>query len=502
MPAKPPPSKRTVLLATSALLLAVAGGGLAGLLSGEVRADAEHQTPQERAAIKHATDLSLAFKQATRSIAPSVVNIVAIQRVGGTGGQQDPRSREFEEFLDDEFFERFFGTPRQPGQQPRRPRQRRGQGSGLIIRPDGHIVTNNHVVEGATRIEVTLDGGRPLAAEVVGTDDLFDLAVIKIDADDLTAARFADSDALEIGQWVLAVGNPFGLNHTVTAGIVSAKGRSRVGVADYEDFIQTDAAINPGNSGGPLVNLRGEVVGLNTAIATRNGGYMGVGFAIPSNIVRSVTEIILESGKVVRGWLGVQIQMMDEDLAASFNYAGEGGVLITHVEPGSPADEAGQRRADIIVSLDGQPMDDSNRVRHIVALLGPDKVVEMNVFRDDETRTVRVRLGEWPDDQGPRARRSGAESSDEFGVTVVTITPEIAERIGSPHEEGVVVTEVEPDSMADRAGILPTDVIVQFGDREIRDVADFRRALRDFDPGKGVRIRLHRGIATVYIFVK
>ena len=418
MSTRPGLRPRTLLAVVILLGLAVTGGlSVPRLSTQDVQAQAPSQTPQEREALKYAHDLSLAFQQATKTIAPAVVNIVSTQRVEVPQRRRSRlrTPRGFEDFFGgDDFFERFFG----PQDRSRRFREWRGQGSGLIVRPDGYIITNNHVVAEADEIQVKLANGREYEAEVVGTDEETDLAVIRIDATDLVPAVFGDSDAIQVGQWVLAVGNPFGYDHTVTAGIVSAKGRSGLGVAIYENFIQTDAAINPGNSGGPLVNLRGEVIGINTAITTRTGGSMGIGFAIPSNMARSVMDSILDSGQVVRGWLGVQMAELTHDGADSAGFKGTTGVVIDQVMPDSPAEKAGLEKDDIITEFDGKSIGNMNELRNAVAQTAPETTVELTLFRQGKQRTVRVTLGDLA-----KAGGHTWESFDQLGVTVYTLTP-------------------------------------------------------------------------------
>ena len=338
----------------------------------------------------------------------------------------------------------------------------------------------------------------------MGTDEETDLAVIRIDATDLVPAVFGDSDAIQVGQWVLAVGNPFGYDHTVTAGIVSAKGRSGLGVAIYENFIQTDAAINPGNSGGPLVNLHGEVIGINTAITTRTGGSMGIGFAIPSNMARSVMDSILDTGQVVRGWLGVHMADLTEDLAQSFGYQGTSGVIIAYVLEDSPADKAGLEPDDIVAEFAGKPMADMKQLLNTVATIAPGTAVELTVFRNGEERKVRVTLGERPPLQELTAqqRPDQGESFDALGVTARELTPVLARELGARFPDGVVVTAVEPDGHAARVGIKANDIIFAFGDTRIRTLDDFRKAMDEFDPDEGVRVRLQRGGTIFYLIVK
>jgi serine protease Do len=409
------------------------------------------QTPREQEALRHARDLSLAFQRATRLIAPAMVYI----------------------------------SPVEMG----RRRVATGLGSGFVVRADGYIMTNNHVVEDQAEVQVVLTDGHEHIARVVGTDTETDLAVIKIDADGLETARFGDSDTVEVGEWVLAVGNPFGLDNTVTAGIVSAKGRALPQLSYYGNLIQTDAAINPGNSGGPLVNLNGEVIGINNAITTRTGVSSGVGFAIPSNMARSVLGSILEHGRVVRGWLGVTMRLVTPDEAEPVGFDGQ-GVLILEVNRDGPADRAGLRADDIITAIDGKPVDNSSELQNLIARSNPGTVVQLGVFRGGRRSMMPVTLGERP----PLATLLGLGryESPELGLTV--------QRGGAVG--GVVVMEVEPDGFADRVGIRHGDIILALWDREIEDVEDFRRAIQDFDPEERVEFRIQRGPTTFELIVE
>jgi serine protease Do len=425
------------------VLLGLAAAFVTNLSGRRALAD---QTPQEQAALQQAHDLSLAFQWATRLIAPSVVYVAS--------------------------------------EQEQRGRTASGQGSGFVVRADGYIMTNNHVVADATEVRVLLANGRSYEAQVVGADSETDLAVIKIDAEGLETASFGDSDAVEVGQWVLAVGNPFGFDNTVTAGIVSAKGRLLPQVSYYGNLIQTDAAINPGNSGGPLVNLKGEVIGVNNAITTSNGVSMGIGFAVPANMARSVADSLLASGRVVRGWLGVSMRLVTPDVAETLGFEGE-GVVILDVNEDGPADQAGLRPEDIITAIDDRPVDNSSQLQNVIARSSPGTVIELGIFRDGRRSTTSVTLGERP----PLDLLMGRFESRELGVTVQTIV--LGEQ--GLDSGGVLVVAVEPDGFADSVGIRFRDVILALGDRAIDDVDDFRRAVEDFDVEAPVQFRIRRG---------
>jgi len=445
-----------------------------------------------------AEELSLAFQEVAETIGPSVVSIRAVREIepGSEGGPRFFfRGSPFGEFFGEEFFERF----RMPGQGY----VRRGQGSGVIVSADGYILTNSHVVEDADEVTVVTHDDRRYTAEVVGTDDKTDLAVIRVDARGLQPATLGDSDELRVGQWVVAAGNPFGLSSSITAGIVSAKARSRVGVADYEDFIQTDAAINPGNSGGPLVNLRGEVVGINTAIMSRGGGNNGVGFAIPIAMARSVMSDLIEKGRVVRGYLGVIIQDLDEGMAKSFGYDGTDGALVSDVAEGGPAEKAGLKPGDIITRFDGERVIGVDRLRLAVADVEPGTKVKVEVFRDGSTKTLNVRIGELPGEPETMAHSSTESSDLNLGMTVERLTPELAARLGMDESvSGVVVTGVEPLGPAARAGIRVRDVITEVQGEPVETPRDLRRELRRHDLSEGVRLVVRSGSTRRFVFLQ
>jgi len=471
-------------------------------------------------AIAVADDLSLAFEHVADRVKPSVVNVRSTVRIaadrrapfgGGPGSPfGDPfRSSPFREFFGDDFFERFGMPGPGGGPQPRQPREflRQGQGTGFVVSADGYILTNNHVVANATEITVQFARGREYRATLVGADPSTDLAVLKVDADGLVPLRFGDSDALRVGSWVVAVGNPFGLESTITAGIVSAKGRSRVGIADYEDFIQTDAAINPGNSGGPLVNLRGEVVGVNTAIATRTGGNMGIGFAIPSNMAMSIMENLRVDGVVTRGWLGVGIQDLDDGLAESFGFASTQGVLISQVEEGSPAAAAGLKIGDIVTHFDGVAISGGDQLRLRVASTAPGRTVPLTVFREGTTQTRNVTIGRLQrDDQRNAERDEGApdvgDAHESIGMTLRNLDERTAAEIGAEPWSGILVSAIDPTSLAARGGIRAGEVITHVHDQRVTSVGEFRKAMRDHDPARGIRFTIRSGNAQRFVFLR
>jgi serine protease Do len=448
-----------------------------------------------------ANDLSQAFRQVAKALGPSVVSISSTRRIEPaerSGPQLEGQiPEEFRRFFDDDTLERFFEFRR-----PQRPFEQRGLGSGVIVSEDGYILTNNHVVGQADEVNVTLSDGRQLRAELVGGDRATDIAVLKIDADGLKPAKLGKSSSLEVGEWVLAIGSPFGLHHTVTAGIISATGRANVGITDYEDFIQTDAAINPGNSGGPLVNLRGEVVGINTAIATRGAGYMGVGFAIPTEMASHVMHGIIDKGFVTRGWLGAMIQDLDENLAESFKFNSTDGVLIGDVVSDGPAEKAGLKAGDIVIKFNGQVVESANELRNAVAATAPNTDAEFEIFRDGERMSVTVRIAQL-DAQKVASLSGRGEAASELGMSVATLTPERAAQLGAEGDtQGVIVTDVEEGSLASRVGIQPGDIVVTIGDEATTNVNQFREAVSKQDLKEGVRLQLMRDGVKRFVFVR
>ena len=424
-----------------------------------------------------------AFSNVSEKISPSVA-FIRVESVQTTEGS----IQQFDSPFDDEMFRRFFGDRFPQFESPRQPRERRsfGQGSGFVFSLDdglfsdkAYVLTNNHVVEGATSITVTFQDGREFDAEIRGTDPKSDIAVLEIEASDIEPLPLGDSSELRVGEWVLAIGNPFGLSHTLTAGVVSAKGRTSVGITDYEDFIQTDAAINPGNSGGPLVNLDGEVIGINTAIFSRSGGSMGVGFAIPINMAKNIAEQLLDEGRVTRGYLGIIIQNLNPDLAESFEVDVKGGILIAQVADDSPAAKAGLQAGDLIVSFEGNAVSDVGDFRNQVSLTRPGSKVDIGILRDGDSQTISVSIGELESETVAAAVEP--QSNEELGLTVQTLTPELAESFGLQSGQGVVVTGVERDSVAARAGIAVGSVIVEVNREPVTTAEEFEAQIRASD---------------------
>lgn len=412
------------------------------------------------------------FVPVVKAVMPAVVNISTTRLVKQGGPAQSP-------LMDDPFFRQFFGDEFFHRFQIPRERRENSLGSGVIVDPSGYIVTNNHVVAKADEIKVLLNDRREFTGKVVGTDPKSDLAVIKISAKDLPTVPWGDSDKLEVGEYVLAIGNPFGLNQTVTQGIVSAVGRANVGIADYEDFIQTDAAINPGNSGGALVNAHGHLVGINTAIFSRSGGYMGIGFAVPSNMTRTVMDSLIKGGKVVRGWLGVSIQDVTPDLAKQFGLKEARGALVGEVIADSPAAAAGIQSGDIITAFNGKTVDNTSILRNTVAQTPVGRTVKVNLLREKKTVSLQVKITEQPKDVAQadgEAVQGDGKNTALAGVEVRNLTPEIARQLRlPPGTSGVIISGVEQGSAAEEAGLQEGDIILEINRQPVRNIGDFKR---------------------------
>ena len=373
---------------------------------------------------------------------------------------------------------RFPQIPRAPQNRPHGFRQQ-GQGSGFIVSGDGYILTNNHVVGGADVVKVRLHDGREFRAKIVGADPKSDLAVIKIEAKGLPSLPMGDSAKLDIGEWVMAIGNPFGLTETVTVGVVSAKGRSQVGIVDHEDFIQTDAAINPGNSGGPLIDLDGKVVGINTAIFSRSGGYMGIGFAIPVNLARTIKDQLIKSGKVTRGYLGVVIQNVTRELAESFGLKSATGALVSQVMAGTPAEKAKLLRGDVILEVNGRKVSDVGSLRNAISMLAPKSEARLKILRNKKEMTVKALIGALPDETPfARAQPVHPAVAKKFGLTVQGLTKELAEQLGYKATEGVLISEVAPDSPAARAQLRRGMLVLSVNQQKVNSVKEFHAALQ------------------------
>jgi serine protease Do len=440
------------------------------------------------------------FVEIAKTVKPAVVNIAA-SRSGKSG--DGPQSSPF----DDPFFRKFFGDEFFKREQPHRERKERGQGSGVIVDSNGLIITNNHVVNKADDIRVILSDKREFKGKLIGMDTKTDIAVVKIDATGLSTIPLADSDQLEVGEFVLAVGSPFGLTQSVTMGIVSAVGRASMGIAEYEDFIQTDAAINPGNSGGALVNVKGELVGINTAIFSQSGGNMGIGFAVPSNLARSIMDQLVKTGKVVRGWLGVAIQELTPELASQFGLVDTKGVLVSDVMDDSPAKKAGFERADVITEYDGKPMDSPTHLRNAVAQTPIGRKVSIKVIRDKKPKTIEVTIVEQPKSLGQAGSEDNGESTAPAGVLsdldVRELNEELASRYGiRPTERGVVIIRIRPGSTAEDMGVREGDIVLEVNRKPVSSLKSYERAVSGLAKDQAVLLLLKRKGQTIYLTLR
>ncbi|MGB3087811.1 MAG: DegQ family serine endoprotease [Phycisphaerae bacterium] len=492
---------RLLLVLVVALMIIVGSGVLVPALMNRVspavnRPEALGASPGAEALPVPAdvTRLSAAFRTAVKRVGPAVVAV-------GTSQTIEAPASPFG--FHDDILRRFFGIEPEEGHTPKRQYERQGLGSGVIVDSEGYILTNNHVVAGADEITIRLADEREFKAEIIGADPPTDVAVIKIKADGLPVAPLGDSDKMEVGDWVLAIGAPFGLQKTVTAGIISAKGRANVGIADYEDFIQTDAAINPGNSGGPLVNMRGEVIGINTAIASRSGGYMGIGFAVPANMAREIMTRLKEKGEVVRGWLGVQIGDLNGEMAEAMGLESAEGALVSQVFEDGPAAKGGLRAGDVVVEYDGKPVKDMAALKEAVAWTEPGSEVKVAVLRKGERETLTVEIGRRSGQpEAALGQPNGPAAIEDLGIEVSDVTPEAAQRFGYKEGQGVLITGVEPGSLGARARLRPGMLILQVGDRKVHSVSAFRDALKEVDLSRGVLMLVRAGNSQTFVLIK
>jgi serine protease Do len=490
---------RGILVGTAATVVVAASVAAVTPLSfqGE-QAEAQVKQPlwhEKRGGAQQAAVAQPSFAPLVKQLKPAVVSVSTRSIVATRPRGHDP----FEEF-----FRRFMGEPpmRREGDSNKRVMPR-SMGSGFVIHESGLVLTNNHVIERADEIQVKLADGREFAAEVVGRDPKTDVAMLRLqNASDLPTAFLGDSDALEVGDWVLAIGNPFGLSHSVSTGIVSAKERF-IGAGPYDDFIQTDAAINPGNSGGPLFNIHGEVIGINTAIVAHG---QGIGFAVPINLVKALIPQLEEKGQVSRGWLGVVIQDVNETLASTLGLKKAQGALIAEVVAGGPAEQAGLRPADVVVSVDGKRIEGYAQLSRTIALLAPGSNVAIGVIRDGKEMTLHVTISERDDDwnvspargEGPGAPKGEADQL--LGLTVRDLPQESARHLG--RDGGVLIAAVEAGSPAAKAGLNAGDVLLEINRRPVRSLGDYREVMRNISAGEMVLLRLQRGESAIYVAVR
>ena len=429
------------------------------------------------------------FAPIVKAVLPSVVNISSSKVVKAQG---------MEQMQMDPMFRQFFGDEGGRFNAPKNQREK-SLGSGVIVSPEGYILTNNHVVDGATDVRVTLSDKRELQARIIGTDPKTDVAVLKVEADNLKPLTIGDSSQVEVGDVAIAVGDPFGVGQTVTKGIISAKGRGGLGIEDYEDFLQTDAPINPGNSGGALVNDRGELIGINTAIISHgSGGSQGIGFAVPANLARQVMDQILKNGKVVRAYLGILPQDVTPSMAKAFGTKDARGIIVGDVSPSSPAQESGIQRGDILLEVNGKPVSDSNQLRMSISMMPPGTNVKLKVVRNGDEREFSVKLAEMPTETAKLNSQEDGGDKALDGVEVTNLNPQIAEELNLPASTtGVVVSGVDPSSKMAESGLRRGDVIQEVNHRAVKNTSEFQNAIRK--AGDDPLFLVNRGGRTLFI---
>jgi serine protease Do len=450
-------------------------------------------------AIQNLQQTGKAFAAIAKSVSPAVVNVQSDMSAGGADGA-DPNEEDLPDDIPAPYLDLFRNID--PRMQPFRKHPVLRQGSGFIISPDGYIVTNNHLVEKANKITVKLQNKTEYTAKIIGTDPQSDIALIKIDATNLPTVSLGNSDQAEIGEWVVALGNPFGLSHSLSAGILSATGRSQIGIADYENFLQTDAAINPGNSGGPLLDLDGKVIGINTAIFSRSGGYMGIGFAIPINMAKPIIEQLRSKGSVVRGYMGVRIQELTQDLAQSFSSPAREGILVAEVEKGSPADKAGIKQGDIIIKLDGVVVDNTGDFRNNIAATKPGVARKLSVVRNQKPVELQVAVGDLSVEQASKEGKTDETLSNlALGVSVQNVTADIAAKLGYKANTGVIISKVKPGSIAELAGLMRGAVILEVNRQGVNSVKDFTAAMTSAAKSKAILFLLQDQYGSRYVVI-
>lgn len=455
--------------------------------------------PMDESAVSRDSLPHGSYAPVVKKVTPAVVKIVTTTKVNESAMQQDMPG------FDDQFWRRFFGDQAHRGfpNGQSSPQFQHGLGSGVIVTKDGYILTNNHVVDGAKEVKVTLQDGREFTAKVIGRDPKSDVAVVKIDGKDLPTVPLADSEKVEIGDVVLAIGNPFGIGQTVTSGIVSAKDRGNMGIEDYEDFIQTDAAINPGNSGGALVDINGRLIGINTAILSRSGGNQGVGFAIPSGLARNVMESLIQNGHVTRGYLGVHIQTLTPVLAEEFKLKDNKGVLVIDVEANSPAAKAGLKNDDVITDFNGRSVTDGRRLQLAVAETKPGATVPVQIIRDGEKKTIDVTVKQLSDKNELASADSSkdADNGTLNGVEVADLDQQAHDQFNVPKSvNGAVVTQVDPGSAAAEAGLKPGDVIQEINRKPVKNAEDAVKLTEKSDD-KRTLVRIWENGGSHYVVV-
>lgn len=455
---------------------------------------------QETTADQPTGRAALNFTTVAKEATPAVVSVKVRSQVQSSQGSWNGQQQDPFDFFNDDFFNQFFGRRHRGfNRQQQQPRFQNGQGSGFIVSQDGYIITNGHVVKDAEEITVVLNDEREFDAELIGIDTNTDIAVIKIHSTKLPYLSFGNSDDLEVGQWVVAIGNPLGLQASVTAGVVSAKGRNGLDLARIEDFIQTDAAINRGNSGGPLLNLNGEVIGMNTAIVTNmgSGGYMGIGFAIPSHMIQHIMEQLINDGSVTRGFIGVTLQQIDNNLAQAFEMDKVEGALIADVTEDSPADKAGLKQGDVILKFNNKRIANIGMLRNAVSLMKPGSKMQLTVLREGRQLSIPLTIGTFPEDDPIVSMKHGR-----IGIEVAPLTAEVAKNMGYVGLEGVVINKIDPNSPAALAGIKKGTLIVALNHKKIKNVEEYQKQLSQADIDKPLLLLIKQGQYMHFVSIK
>src|SRR5882757_3971585 len=473
------------------IALAAAAGGYAIARATPSVAAGGHIRASIRIADPSEGPSKLGFAPIVKQVLPNVVNISS-SKVVRTPNQ-------LEGMPSDPFFQQFFGKHFGSGSEVPKQRREQSLGSGVIVSPEGYVLTNNHVVDGATDVKVTLSDKRELKAQVIGTDPKTDVAVLKLEGSNFPAITLGDSSNVQVGDYALAIGNPFGVGQTVTMGIVSAKGRGNLGIEDYEDFIQTDAPINPGNSGGALVNDRGELIGINTAILSHgSGGNQGIGFAVPVNLARQVMDQIMDHGKVTRAYLGIMVQDVTPAIAKAMGQSELRGALVGDVKASSPAGKAGLQRGDIILEINGKQVADSRELRMNISMMKPDADVKLKVLRDGKENDMTVKLGELPTSEAKTQGEEGTSKDALEGVTLENLDADTAKQLGlSPATKGVVVTDISPSSPEAESGLRRGDVIQEVNHQPVKNVSELNEAIHK--AGKNPLLLVNRQGSTLFI---
>ena len=484
------------------VLAALAGLAVAPTLLAADTVTFTNAETRSNAAAGDAIMLSNAFRSVAEILRPSVVQIISIDHPPFAGGE-NRRVRPDLNQIPEQFRDLLPEMPRTAPESNRRQPDRMGQGTGVIATTDGLVITNNHVIAGADEVRILLHDGRETTATVIGADAATDLAVLRIDASDLVAAKFGDSDESQVGDWVIALGSPFGLSQTVTAGIVSALGREGMGLATFENYIQTDAAINPGNSGGPLANIYGEVIGINSAISSAAGGNDGIGFAIPSRMVQRIVNDLATDGTVERGWLGVNIQPLDEGLAASFGHEARSGVLVAGVLDGTPAANAGLEPGDIVLNINGRRTDTPAGLARRIADFAPDTAVSLEILRNGKQLSRTAVLGVRPGSQSPTVVEEAPEpETPRLGLELAPLDEAMSLEAGLTSETGLFVKGVLADGPAAAAGIEPGDAIIRINGLEPTSLGDFQEVLDGLEPDQTIRLLIERRGMTRFVLVE